>query len=76
MLNDLIEKTEELIAEKMCNDLDHATVSITDLRTLTEAAKLLTDIHEMADSGELDGVDLDWMVKADSMVLGVEEESA
>jgi len=33
---------------------------------------LLTDVHEMADSGELDGVDLDWMVKADSMVLGVE----
>ena len=75
-MNDLIEKTEELIAEKICNDLDHATVSVADLRSLVEAAQLLADIHEMADCGELDGVDLDWMVKADSLVLGVEEESA
>lgn len=76
MLNELIEKTEELIAENMCNDNDHTTISVADLRKLTEAAKLLADVHEMVDSGELDGVDLDWMAKVDSMVLGVEEESA
>lgn len=70
MINELIENAENLLATSICNNWDHATVSVTYLRQLVEASKLLLDVHEMADSGELDGVDLDWIVKVDAMVLG------
>lgn len=78
MLNVLIEEIEEFVAEKICNpndrDPDSVSVGVADLLRLTQAAKLLCDIHEMADSGELDGVDLEWMVKADSLVLGKDSQ--
>jgi len=45
MLNELIVKTEELIAENASHENDHATVSVTDLRSLAKAARLLADIH-------------------------------
>ena len=39
-------------------------------RLILAAAKLLVEIHSAADSGELDGIDLVWMVKADALILG------
>lgn len=37
---------------------------------LREADRLLRQIHADADAGNLDGVDLDWMVEADAYLLG------
>ena len=70
MLKVLIEQAEELIAVGKCNNRNYATISISGLEAFVAAAKLLYDVHEMVDSGELDGVDLDWMVNEDRMIVG------
>lgn len=43
---------------------------------LREADLLVRQIHSDADTGQLDGVDLDWMVAADAYVLGNAKENA
>ncbi len=38
------------------------------VRKLIQAARLVREIHHEADIGVLDGVDLDWMVRADKLL--------
>lgn len=42
--------------------------------TMVKAATLLLEVHEDADSGMLDGVDLEWLVAVDALILGDDDE--
>lgn len=48
-------------------------LDLEDARRLARAAALLMEIHSAADQGELDGVDLAWIVNSDECILGKEE---
>ena len=51
------------------------SVTPTELTRVIEAAELLFEIHKMADDGELDGVDIGWMARADSLCVSDEDET-
>ena len=74
MLSEIIEKAEESLVESICNEVGSVAISVGDLGTLIEAAKLLEEFHKMADEGEIDGLDLEWIVDADRIVLGDDKE--
>lgn len=67
-LEAVIDRMEELQTANCPSQC--TTVSLADLDILTQAARLLCEIHGMADGGQLDGVDLEWMVAADGLILG------
>lgn len=50
-------------------------VTPSELTRVIEAAELLCEIHQMADEGQLDGVDIGWMVRADSLCVSDEDET-
>jgi len=51
------------------------SVAQTELTRVIEAAELLCEIHQMADDGELEGVDIGWMVRADGLCISDEDET-
>jgi hypothetical protein len=69
MLEELAEHFETLI--KYTKD-QPIVIEPEELIVLCTAARLLIQIHNECDKGALDGVDLDWMVEADDLILGEE----
>jgi hypothetical protein len=60
---------------RMRSSVGVVSVTQTELTRVIEAAELLCEIHKMADDGELDGVDIGWMVRADSLCVSDEDET-
>jgi len=63
------------LKSRMRSTVGVVSVTPTELTRVIEAAELLCEIHKMADDGEVDGVDIGWMVRADSVLRKREDET-
>jgi hypothetical protein len=70
-----MKKLIKRLKSRMRSTVGLVSVAPTELTRVIEAAELLCEIHKMADDGEVDGVDIGWMVRADSVLRKREDET-
>lgn len=69
MLKEVIDRVEARVDQAAKAGIPSAAIASVDLLELCKAAKLMIEAHSAADSGEIDGIDLAWVVAADELIL-------